>query len=103
MAKYYFTYQCRPGMEQEYIKRHEAVWPEVIRALREAGLSNFTTFMKDNQLFAFIEADDFRASWAKFQANPDTQRWEKYMSEVLLTDVTKGEMEVIDQVVFHMD
>ncbi len=103
MAKYFFTYECRPGTEAEYIERHKAVWPEVIRALKAAGLSNFTTFMKGNKLYAFIEADDFKTAWTRFQADPDTQRWEKYMSEVLITDVTQGEMEVLDHVVFHMD
>lgn len=104
MARYFFMYQCRPGTEAEYTERHKNVWPGVIQALKNAGLSNFTTFMKGNQLYATIEADgDFRLAWAKFQADPETQRWEKYMGEILITDVTQGEMEVIDHVVFRMD
>ena len=103
MARYCFLYQCRPGAEEEYVRRHKAVWPEVLDALRAAGLSNFTTFMKGNQLYSFIEADDFKTAWEKFQSNPATKRWEAYMSEVLATDVTKGDMEVLDRVVFRMD
>lgn len=102
MARYMFMWQCRPGTEEEYVERHQAVWPEVIRALKEAGLRNFSTFMKGNQLYGFIEADDFKTSWAKFQADPETQRWEAYMSEILITDVTQGDMDVIDKEVFRM-
>ncbi|WP_165822381.1 L-rhamnose mutarotase [Paenibacillus montanisoli] len=104
MAKYFFMYQCRPGTEAEYVERHKQVWPGVVQALKNAGFSNFITFMKGNQLYATIDNDgDFRTAWAKFQADPETQRWEKYMSEILITDVTQGEMEVIDNVVFRMD
>lgn len=103
LARYMFKWQCRPGTEREYVERHKAVWPGVLRALKEAGLSNFSTFMVGNQLYGFIEADDFRQAWAKFQADPETQRWEKYMSEILMTDVTQGEMEVIDNEVFRLD
>jgi L-rhamnose mutarotase len=103
-AKYMFFYECKPGAEAEYARRHEAVWPEVVAALRAAGFSNFTTFMKGNKLFATIESEgDFHEAWARFQADPGTQRWEAYMSEVLATDVTTGGMEVLDRVVFHMD
>jgi len=104
MARYFFMYQCRPGTEEEYAERHKNVWPGVIEALKNAGFSNFTTYMKGNQLYATIETDgDFREAWSDFQADPVTQRWEKYMSEILITDVTQGEMEVISNVVFRMD
>ncbi|HEY0828546.1 MAG TPA: L-rhamnose mutarotase [Bacilli bacterium] len=102
MARYMFMWQCRPGTEQEYIDRHKAVWPGVLKALKDAGLSNFSTFMKGNQLYGFIEADDFKKSWALFQADPETQRWEKYMGEILITDVTQGEMEVNGNEVFRL-
>ncbi|SDY01148.1 L-rhamnose mutarotase [Paenibacillus sp. CF384] len=103
-TKYLFFYECKRGMEEEYVRRHEAVWPEVIAALREAGFSNFITFMKDNRLYATIESEDaFAPAWARFQANPDTVRWEAYMSDVLVTDVTTGGMEVLDRIVFHME
>lgn len=99
-----FFYECKPGSEVEYARRHEAVWPEVIAALKNAGFSNFVTFMKGNKLFATIENErDFHEAWAEFQADPGTQRWEAYMSEVLVTDVTTGGMEVLDNVVFLME
>lgn len=104
MAKVFFMYECKPGTEEEYVRRHTAVWPEVIRALKSAGFSNFTTFMKGNKLYAVIESEgDFHQAWAQFQADPDTKRWEAYMSEILVTDVTTGGMEVLDRIVFHMD
>jgi L-rhamnose mutarotase len=104
MSRYFFMYQCRPGTEAEYVERHKNVWPGVIQALKKAGFSNFTTYMKGNQLYATIEVEgDFHEAWAIFQADPETKRWEKYMSEILITDVTQGKMEVIDDVVFRME
>ena len=39
MEKYAFTMQLNPGMEAEYRRRHDAIWPELVALLREAGVS----------------------------------------------------------------
>lgn len=103
MPAYMFKWACRPGTEAEYVERHKQVWPGVLKAMEAAGVTSFVTFMEGNQLTGFIEiADsDFHTAWAKFQGDPETVKWEAFMGEILITDVTQGEMQVNDREVFR--
>jgi L-rhamnose mutarotase len=54
-----FTMRVKPGQEAEYRRRHADVWPEMRRALKDAGCSNYSIYMKGRDLFAYMELDDF--------------------------------------------
>ena len=34
----------RPGYEEEYKKRHDEIWPEMISELKAAGIRNYSIF-----------------------------------------------------------
>lgn len=34
----------KPGYKQEYIRRHNEIWPEMVDALKAAGVCNYTIF-----------------------------------------------------------
>jgi hypothetical protein len=40
-----FKMQLCPGFEAEYRKRHDAIWPELVRLLKEAGISDYSIFL----------------------------------------------------------
>jgi L-rhamnose mutarotase len=42
MAQYAWVLEVRPGYEEEYVRRHQEIWPEMVEALREAGTSNYS-------------------------------------------------------------
>ena len=39
MEKYAFKMKLNPGMEAEYRKRHDEIWPELVALLKDAGIS----------------------------------------------------------------
>ena len=39
MEKHAFTMTLNPGMEAEYLQRHDEIWPELVDLLHEAGVS----------------------------------------------------------------
>ena len=41
MASYAWVLEVRPGCEDEYKKRHDEIWPDMLATLREAGISNY--------------------------------------------------------------
>lgn len=45
----------RPERLAEYKRIHAAVWPEILRAIREAGIRNYSIFHFDGTLFAYFE------------------------------------------------
>jgi len=46
MARYCFLLQVRPELLAEYRERHGAVWPDMLRALRETGWRNYSLFAR---------------------------------------------------------
>jgi L-rhamnose mutarotase len=53
-----FVLRVRPERIEEYVHAHRHVWPEMLDALRSAGIRNYTIFRHGNQMFGYFESDD---------------------------------------------
>lgn len=53
MKRFSFKMFFKPGFEEEYEKRHAALWTELNRQIKEAGVGNYSIFWdkKTNILF----------------------------------------------------
>lgn len=47
----------KPGCKEEYIRRHNAIWPEMVKLLKEAGICNYTIFANGEELFGYYECE----------------------------------------------
>ena len=78
-----FVLRVRPDRIDDYVAAHRDVWPEMLGALRGAGIRNYTIFRDGNQVFGYFEADDLEAA-ARFLADhPVCTRWQDAMAELL--------------------
>jgi L-rhamnose mutarotase len=104
MERVGFTMRLLPGKEAEYRRRHAAVWPEMLEALRAAGARDYTIFIDGDALFAYLEVDDFAAFRASMAAAPVNDRWQAEMADLIdpLTDPATGFHRRLDEV-FHLD
>ncbi|MEN8227385.1 MAG: L-rhamnose mutarotase [Bacteroidota bacterium] len=50
-----FKMQLYPGMVKEYEKRHNEIWPELVKLLKENGISEYSIFYDEEThiLFGF--------------------------------------------------
>jgi L-rhamnose mutarotase len=78
-----FVLHVRPERIDDYVAAHENVWPEMLDALRGAGIRNYTIFRDGNQVFGYFEADDLEASASFLAAQPVCTRWQDTMAELL--------------------
>jgi len=53
MTNYAWVLEVRPGYEDEYKKRHDEIWPEMVEMLSEAGLRNYNIFRHGLTLFGY--------------------------------------------------
>ena len=99
-----FTMRLLPGQEAEYRRRHAAVWPEMLAALKSAGARNYSIFIRGWDLFAYLEVDDFAAFRAFMAASPVNDRWQEEMAALIdpLTDPATGFHQRLEEV-FHLD
>ena len=89
MERVAFLLGIKPGNEQEYRRRHDEIWPDMVEALREAGAQNYSIFFDTDstRLFAYLEADpDFATFRDRISADPVNARWQEYMKDIM--DVT---------------
>jgi Uncharacterized conserved protein len=78
VARVCFQLQVKPERLDEYVRRHEAVWPDMLRAIADAGRRNYSLFLRDDGLLiGYYETDDDAASAAALAADPRTAAWEE--------------------------
>ena len=78
-----FVLHVRPERIEEYLEAHRAVWPEMLAALSQAGIRNYTIFRNGNEMFGYFESDDLEAA-ARFMAEQDVSaRWQDAMAKLL--------------------
>ena len=76
--------RIRPGCKDEYIRRHDAIWPEMKAVLKEAGICNYTIFANVDELFGYYECEKGVAFAERTQAeSPVVDRWNAYMKDIL--------------------
>jgi L-rhamnose mutarotase len=107
MKRYGQIIRVRPEFEQEYIKYHEQVWPEVLQTIRDCNIRNYSIFLKDHVLYAYFEylGADFEADLQKMAADPKTQEWWRIMEPMQEPIPTRapGEWWAKMVEVFHTD
>ena len=53
MQRFAFAMKLLPGFEAEYKKRHDEIWPELARELRDAGVSDYSIYLDPESLTLF--------------------------------------------------
>jgi L-rhamnose mutarotase len=87
MAAYAWVLEVRPGYEEEYVRRHQEIWSEMLDALRSAGISNYSIFRHGLTLFGYFETDDIQQT-RKYLANDETnRRWSEWMTPIIKADI----------------
>src|ERR1700730_47440 len=78
-----FVLRVRPDKIDEYVEAHRNVWPELLAALSEAGIRNYTIFRDGNAVFGYFESDDLEAAAAYMEAQEVNARWQDTMAKLL--------------------
>ncbi len=99
-----FTMKLYPGMEQEYAKRHSALWPEMKEAIHAHGGRNYTISLDPETLvlYAYIEIED-ADRWDALADTPVNRRWWEYMADIMETNPDSSPVTRDLTPVFHLD
>jgi L-rhamnose mutarotase len=104
MEKHAFKMTLNPGMANEYKRRHDAIWPELVELLHEAGVSDYSIFLDEetNTLFGVMwrRADH---TLAALPAHPVMQKWWAHMADIMATNARNEPTASDLHLVFHME
>ncbi len=103
MEKYAFKMRLNPGCEEEYRKRHDAIWPELVALLKDAGVSDYSIHLdrETNILFGVL----WRTQDHRMDALPATeimQKWWAHMADIMETHPNNQPVAFPLDTVFHM-
>jgi len=75
--------RLKPGAEERYEEYHRAVWPDVLQAIRRAGITRYVIFRDGLDLFHFIECKDYDRAMAEIAQDPTSMRWEAEIATMM--------------------
>jgi L-rhamnose mutarotase len=104
MERIAFAMKLLPGAEAEYRRRHAAVWPEMLDALRAAGARHYSIYLHDDDLFCVLDVEDFGRFRTMMDQAPVNARWQADMAALIdpCTDPATGFHRRLVEV-FHLD
>ena len=90
-----FRMRLHEGQAEEYRRRHDAIWPELVALLREAGVVDYRIFLDEETraLFAVLtrRADHGLDSLPN---HPVMQRWWAMMADIMDTEADNSPVQV---------
>jgi L-rhamnose mutarotase len=104
MQKYAFRMKLNAGMRDEYKRRHDAIWPELVALLKAAGISDYSIHLdaETDTLFGVLWRRDDNGM-ADLPRHPVMQRWWAYMADIMETKPDNEPVAVPLETVFHME
>lgn len=107
MKRVGFVLKVKQDMITEYKAHHQAVWPEMLEALRRNGWRNYSLFLgSDGLLFGYVETENGLGAATAGMAHEEVNtRWQAFMAPYfehiggLHADQAMLELEEV----FHLD
>lgn len=98
-----FRMQLKPGMADEYRRRHDSIWPELAALLRESGISDYHIFLDPgiSALFAVLKLGPGNRR-EELPRHPLMRRWWDHMADIMEVEADNRPREWPLQPMFHL-
>ena len=107
MRRYGMVIKLKPDRIEEYKRLHAAVWPEVLKAIAETYIKNYSIYLKEDLLFSNFEymGTSYDTDMEKMAADPVIQKWWNVCKPCMLPLESReeGEWWANMEEVFYMD
>ena len=99
-----FKMKLYPGMEEEYKRRHDALWPEMKEMIHAYGGSDYSIFLDPETriLYASLRVED-EQRWAESANTEICRKWWDYMADVMETNPDHSPVSTDLKLMFHLD
>jgi L-rhamnose mutarotase len=103
MQRLAFRMKLHPGQEEEYQRRHDTIWPELVALLKESGISDYSIYLDKESLhlFGILQIED-AANMDALPEHPVMQKWWAYMKDIMDCNADNSPVSIPLQQVFHL-
>ncbi len=104
VKRFGFKMKLNPGMKEEYRKRHDRIWPELSKLLKDNGIGNYSIFLDEetNTLFAYQEQSG-ESSSQDLGTTEIVKKWWAYMADIMVTNPDNSPVSVPLEQVFFLE
>lgn len=105
MPRMAFRLRLKPDAVEGYDRDHLNVWPELRAKLKEVGISDYSVFRRNQDLFLVMKVADFDKAWDELARDPVNLRWQQEMSKYFesVPDLQPGERFAMMKEVFYLE
>jgi len=104
MRRVAFKMKMTPGMKEEYIKRHDQIWPEIAELIKKSGVSDYSIYLDEETNILFgIQKVEGNLSSQDLGFNEIQKKWWDYMADIMETNPDNSPVTIPLVEVFHMD
>lgn len=84
---------------------HRNVWPALLTKLKEVGISNYSIYRREQDLFLVMQVDDFDTAWRALDQDPINLQWQKEMALLFepVPGLKPGEKFAMMKEVFYLE
>jgi len=103
MPRIAFKMKIKPGLRDEYKKRHDEIWPELKELLKRSGISEYSIFLDKptGDLFAVLDVTDTQ-KLDNLRQEEVMQRWWSYMADISETNDDHSPVTIPLEQVFYL-
>ena len=104
MIRKAFVMSVHAGCEDEYIRRHQPIWPELEEVLLAHGVKTYSIFLhsETRQLFAYVEFTD-EAQWQAIAQTDVCRRWWTHMRDLMPSNPDHSPVSLPLLEIFHIE
>jgi L-rhamnose mutarotase len=104
MRRVAFKMHLNPGAKEEYHRRHESIWPELRKLLKDSGISEYSIYFDEESdtLFAFHKVSG-DAGAQDLGETGIVQKWWKYMADIMKTNPDNSPVSKELEEVFYLE
>jgi len=104
MKRVGFKMKLKPGCREEYIRRHNEIWPELAELIRNGGVYDYSIFLDEetNILFAVQKVKGEQSS-QEMGVAPIVAKWWAYMADIMETNPDHSPVTIPLEEVFYLE
>ncbi|MDD2312108.1 MAG: L-rhamnose mutarotase [Petrimonas sp.] len=104
MQRVAFKMYLKPGFEEEYEKRHSAIWPELKQLLLDTGVEDYSIFWdKETNILFAVQKNKGAQSSQEIGTNPIIQKWWDYMADIMEVNEDNSPISIPLVELFYME
>ena len=103
MQRVAFKMKMFDGCDEEYKKRHDAIWPELETLLKKTGIEDYSIFLdkETNFLFGVLKVEN-ALSLDELPNHPVMKKWWAYMKDIMESNPDNSPVSIPLTEVFYL-